>query len=171
VTAARHPDVAVCYLLRPGPHGDEVLIGRKLTGLGAGRSVAPGGKLVPGESPAEAVAREVCEETGIVVDPAALESRGAIDYAFPAKPSWSQRSHVFVCRSFVGPGVASEELLPEWWPAGAPPLDRMWDDARYWLPGVLAGGRVAGTFEFGADLSTVVASDHPAFRRDERSVN
>jgi 8-oxo-dGTP diphosphatase len=33
----------------------------------------------------------------------------------------------------------------------------MWDDARHWLPGVLAGIRVEATFTFGADLASVVA--------------
>ena len=164
MTTERHPDVAVCYLLRPGPSGEEVLIGRKLTGLGAGRSVGPGGKLQPGETPRQAAIREVAEETGVIIDPAALEARGVLDYSFPTKPSWSQRQFVFVCRSFVGDGVASSELLPEWWPVAEPPFEAMWDDARYWLPGVLAGGEVAASFEFGADLSTVVASDHAAFR-------
>lgn len=163
MTGERHPDVAVCYLLRPGATGDEVLIGRKLTGLGAGRSVGPGGKLAPGESPEDAAIREVAEETGIVVDREALEARGVLDYVFPTRPSWSQRSFVFVCRTFSGAEMPSEELVPEWWPVSALPLDRMWDDARYWLPMVLAGGRVAASFEFGADLSTVVASDHPDF--------
>lgn len=163
MTGERHPDVAVCYLIRRGPSGDEVLVGRKLTGLGAGRAVGPGGKLAAGESPAEAVVREVAEETGIVVDPAALQPRGVLDYRFPTKPSWSQRSFVFVTRAFVGVGEPSDELLPEWWPLAAPPLDRMWDDARFWLPEVLAGGRVDAFFEFGSDLSTVVASDHPGF--------
>jgi 8-oxo-dGTP diphosphatase len=165
VTGDRHPDVAVCYLLRPGPLGDEVLIGRKLTGLGAGRSVGPGGKLQHGETPAQAAIREVAEETGVIVDPSALEPRGVLDYLFPTKPSWTQRSFVFVCRSFSGDPVASSELVPEWWPVTGPPFDAMWDDARFWLPEVLAGGEVVASFEFGADLSTVVASDHAAFRR------
>jgi 8-oxo-dGTP diphosphatase len=163
VTGGRHPDVAVCYLLRPGPAGDEVLVGRKLTGLGAGRAVGPGGKLDPGETPAEAAVREVAEETGILVDPSVLEPRGVLDYRFPSKPEWSQRSFVFVCRSFIGAGTASEELEPEWWPVDAPPFDRMWDDARHWLPEVLAGGHVEAFFEFGSDLAAVVASDHPRF--------
>jgi 8-oxo-dGTP diphosphatase len=32
----------------------------------------------------------------------------------------------------------------------------MWDDARHWLPGVLAGVPVEATFTFGEDLATVV---------------
>ncbi|RWZ46531.1 8-oxo-dGTP diphosphatase [Labedella phragmitis] len=159
----QHPDVVVCYLLRRGDKGDEVLVGRKLTGLGAGRSVAPGGKILPGESREAAVVREVAEETGIVIDPAGLEPRGTLDYRFPSKPEWSQRSFVFVCRSFSGNGEPSTELEPEWWALGDVPLDRMWDDAASWLPAVLAGGTVDAVFEFGADLSSVVASDHPGW--------
>ncbi|MCA1942266.1 MAG: NUDIX domain-containing protein, partial [Yonghaparkia sp.] len=54
-------DVCVVYLVRevPGPDGprSEVLLGRKRTGLGTDRIVGPGGKLEPGESPAQAAAR------------------------------------------------------------------------------------------------------------------
>lgn len=31
----------------------------------------------------------------------------------------------------------------------------MWDDARYWLPGVLAGGNVRARFTFAEDDATV----------------
>jgi 8-oxo-dGTP diphosphatase len=155
--------VAVCYLLRATAHGDEVLIGRKLTGLGVGRLVAPGGKLQAGESPEEAIVREVAEETGIAIDTDALEARGVIEYDFPSRPEWSQRSFVFVCRGFAGEGEPSSELDPGWYRVADVPFDGMWDDARVWLPGVLAGGRVGASFEFGDDLATVVGSDHPLF--------
>ena len=64
---------------------------------------------------------------------------------------------MFVCRTWRGEPSGSDELDPEWFALDAVPLTEMWDDARRWLPGVLAGGRVRRTFVFGEDLATVVA--------------
>jgi 8-oxo-dGTP diphosphatase len=156
------PEVCVCYLLRTTDDGSEqVLLGRKKFGLGEGNLVGPGGKIEPGESPEQAITREVFEETGLVIRSPHLA--GSLDYPFPFWPDWSQKSWVFVCRDWSGDPQESDELAPEWFPVGAVPLDRMWDDARYWLPGVLAGGTVTATFEFGEDLRTVSSSNHPNF--------
>ncbi|GAA1844854.1 8-oxo-dGTP diphosphatase [Agromyces salentinus] len=151
------PQVCVCYLLRERGGRTEVLLGRKRHGLGEGKWVGPGGKLEPGESPADAAVREVHEETGLSVRAADLEPRGLLTYLFPHREAWSQESSVFVCRSWSGEPEASDELDPEWFPVDEVPYERMWHDAGFWLPGVLAGGSVRRTFAFGADLSTVVA--------------
>jgi 8-oxo-dGTP diphosphatase len=50
--------------------GDRVLLGRRRGAHGAGTFAFPGGKPRPGESPADAVAREVLEETGLVIESA-----------------------------------------------------------------------------------------------------
>ncbi|MRG61412.1 NUDIX domain-containing protein [Agromyces sp. CFH 90414] len=150
------PQVCVCYLLRERDGRVEVLLGRKKHGLGAGYFVAPGGKLEPGESAVEAVVREVREESGLEIEASDLEARGVITYLFPHREAWTQQSSVFVCRTWRGEPVPSDELDPEWHPVDEVPLDQMWDDARRWLPGVLAGGSVSRTFAFGADLATVV---------------
>ena len=160
------PEVCVCYLIRPSPDGgEEVLLGRKKSGLGEGRLVGPGGKLEPGETPPEAAVREVEEEVGLVVDLADLQLMGELDYPFPHAPRWSQKSWVFVARRWSGEARESDELEPVWVGVDAIPLERMWDDARYWLPSTLRGGRVRATFTFGPDGRTVEASDHPAFPR------
>ncbi|MEL4318815.1 8-oxo-dGTP diphosphatase [Leifsonia sp. YIM 134122] len=151
------PQVCVCYLLLTDAAGvTRVLLGRKKLGLGQGKYVGPGGKLEPGETAAEAIAREVLEEVGLVVDPDSLEQRGLLSYHFPYREAWSQESTVFVCRSWSGEPAASDELDPEWFDLDDVPLDLMWDDARFWLPGVLAGGTVRRSFTFGPDLSSVV---------------
>ncbi|WP_165314414.1 8-oxo-dGTP diphosphatase [Agromyces protaetiae] len=155
------PQVSVCYLLRERGGRTEVLLGRKLRGFGEGYVVGPGGKLEPGESTAEAAARELLEETGFRVETSALEYRGRVTYLFPHRDAWSLESNVFVSRRFGGEQVASDELALEWFDVDEVPFAEMWDDARRWLPGVLAGGRASGTFVYGRDLATVVEAPTP----------
>ena len=150
------PEVCVVYLLRRGPAGTEVLLGDKRTGLGQGKVVGIGGKLDRGESAHDAAVREVFEETGVRIEAADLRLAGAIDYFFPTRPAWSQRSTVFVCRRWQGEPVETDEITPRWYSLDAVPYSRMWDDASRWLPGVLRGGTVDARFTFGADLATVV---------------
>ncbi|GAA2039603.1 hypothetical protein GCM10009819_25910 [Agromyces tropicus] len=157
------PEVCVCYVLREAAGRTEVLLGRKKHGLGTGYFVGLGGKLEAGESAVDAAVREVHEESGLLVSAADLEARGRLTYLFPHRRAWSQVSNVFVVRAFRGVPAPSDELDPEWFPLEGVPLGEMWDDARRWLPGVLAGGRVERTYVFGPDLATVVDEhDHVA---------
>lgn len=150
-------EVAVTYLLRSTPGGAEVLLGRKLTGIGAGRVVGPGGKLEPGEDAATAAAREVEEEVGIEVAVDDLVRVAELAYDFPHRPAWSQRSTAFLARTWTGTPRASDELVPSWHPVAELPLEQMWDDARLWLPRALAGGLIRAECAYGADNQTVVA--------------
>jgi 8-oxo-dGTP diphosphatase len=150
------PEVCVVYLLRIGTEGLEVLLGDKRTGLGRGKVVGIGGKLDPGETPRDAAVREVAEEVGVRIAASDLLTAGVIDYHFPTKPAWSQRSTVFVARRWSGEPVETAEITPHWYAVADVPYARMWDDAVRWLPGVLRGGSVDARFTFGPDLSTVV---------------
>ena len=153
------PQVCVCYLTRESPSGGtQVLLGRKKKGLGLGNIVGLGGKLEPGETAVDAAVREIEEESGLIVAASALAPFGVLTYLFPHREAWSQESSVFVCSEWSGTPRESNELNPIWFDVAALPLDEMWDDARHWLPGVLAGVPVRRTFTFGADLATVVAS-------------
>ncbi|WP_104192289.1 8-oxo-dGTP diphosphatase [Cryobacterium sp. Y82] len=152
------PQVCVCYLTRLSPEGDrQVLLGRKKKGLGVGNIVGLGGKLEIGETAVDAAVREIEEESGLVVSASALTELGFLTYLFPHREEWSQESTVFVCDEWAGTPRESNELNPVWFDIASLPVDDMWDDARHWLPGVLAGVPVRATFTFGADLESVVA--------------
>ncbi len=150
-------DVCVVYLLREraidGRIVTEVLLGEKLTGLGVGKFVGAGGKLEPGESGRAAAVREVAEELGVEVAARDLDAISDITYPFVDKPEWSQRSFGFITRTWAGTPTASDELAPRWFALGDIPFDRMWADARLWLPRALAGEFVNATYSFRADGS------------------
>jgi 8-oxo-dGTP diphosphatase len=132
----------LCYPIRDG----KVLLAMKKRGFGIGKLNGPGGKVQEGESPEQACRREFFEETncGLTV----LEHRGLIEFVFPDKPEMDQACHIFVTRELEGEPQETEEMAPAWYPIQALPLDQMWEDDQYWLPGVLAGGRVSMRFEF-----------------------
>lgn len=151
----------LCLLTRATPTGTELLLGVKKRGFGAGRLVAPGGRLEAGESAAEATVREVREESGIEVALVDLREAGHIAYRFPARPQWDLTMTVFAAERFAGRPRPSDELDPVWHRVADLDYGAMWDDARYWLPAVLAGERIDALITFAADNATV-ASVEPA---------
>jgi 8-oxo-dGTP diphosphatase len=144
-------DVVVVYMTRRSAESTEVLLGYKARGLGTGRLVGPGGKVLPGEDLAAAASREVSEEVGITVLPEHLTHRATLTYPFTDRPENSQRSFVFTATEFSGVLAASEELTPAWYRLEDIPWDQMWDDAKLWLPRVLDGHVVEATFTIGPD--------------------
>ena len=147
----------LCLLTRTGGGGErQVLLGHKKTGLGSGKIVGLGGHVEPSETPAEAAAREVTEEAGLHVAPAALLETAHVTFLFPVCPRWDMVVSIFTSASWWGEATDTAEITPEWFPVTRLPLDRMWDDAKYWLPRVLAGERVSATFSYAADCETVV---------------
>lgn len=150
-------DVVVVYLMREKRSlfrtTAEVLLGRKLTGLGVGKFVGAGGKVEPGETVREAAIREVREELGVEVDPDMLFPVAHQYYPFVDRPEWSQQSYAFVAYDWSGEPAASEELDPEWFDAARLPFDRMWPDAAEWLPEALSGEYVSGEYRYRADGS------------------
>lgn len=162
----------LCLIIRPASDGaSEVLLGFKKTGFGAGRWVGLGGHVEDGEEFADAAAREVAEESSLVVEPSELTHLATLNFRFPARPSWDQIAEVFVATDFSGEPVESDEVIPRWFASTELPFDGMWDDARYWVPAVLAGQRVIADVTFAADCASVATIDPeprpitPALRR------
>lgn len=133
-----------CFIVQSG----RILLQQRPAGrIWAGMLNGPGGKLDPGETAAEAVVREVFEETGLhIADP---QPRGALTLLIAA-PSLELSVDIFVATSFDGEPFEREGAL-SWHERDALPFDRMWADQRYWLAAVLDGFGVSGTVAYEPD--------------------
>jgi len=149
----------LCLIRRRGDSGPEVLLGLKKSGFGLGKWVGLGGHIEAGEKPVAAAVREVAEESGLVVAADALQHMASIEFRFPARPSWDQTADVFVTSVYQGEATESDEIAPRWFPEDALPLSLMWDDAKYWLPRVLAGEHVNVRIAFADDCATVATME------------
>jgi len=88
-----------------------------------------------------------------------LAHMASLNFIFPARPAWNQTADVFVTSDFAGEAAESDEVTPRWFLIDALPFDGMWDDARYWMPLVLAGERVCADITFADDCATVAAAE------------
>lgn len=147
----------LCFVFGRGDRGQQqILLGRKNKGFGAGKIMGLGGHVDPGESEAACALREVHEEAGIIVTPVGTSWRGAIAFTFPTRPEWNAVVTVFFSERWSGQVQDSQEISPEWFDVDNLPLDQMWDDERYWLPRMLAGEKLVGTITYD-DSGTQVA--------------
>ena len=153
------PDSRITQITHYTEAGREVLLGMKRSGFGTGRIVALGGGIEPGETAGEAAAREVQEESGIVVDVADLLELGPVRWRFPVKPVLDMDAVVFSADRFRGEPALTDEIDPCWYPVGQVPWDGMWEDARHWLGHVLRSQRLDVTVTLNSDNETVRTAD------------
>ena len=151
----------LCLIRRHRPAGAEVLLGLKKAGFGEGKWVGLGGHIEYGEKPAAAAVREVFEESSLVVPADSLQHMASIEFRFPSRPSWDQTAEVYMTWVFEGEAVESNEVSPRWFAEEQLPLGLMWDDAKYWLPAVLAGQHVDVRITFADDCATVASIEPP----------
>jgi len=124
--------------------GEQVLLIRKLRGLGAGKINGPGGRIEAGEAIFACARREVEEE--LCVTPTGLELRGELRFQFV--DGHSIQAFVFSATGYAGEPQSTDEAIPQWTHQDAIPYDQMWADDRLWLPLLLAGNRFKGRFLF-----------------------
>lgn len=135
------------FLRREG----QLLLAMKKRGFGAGRWNGAGGKLEAGETFEGAARRETFEELGVTVE--SLEEVATLKFY------WTIAEHamknvvcvVYVCDSWAGEPVETEEMAPQWFDEPEIPYGQMWDDDKFWLPQVLAGEYVEAELLFGPD--------------------
>ncbi|NHN57158.1 NUDIX domain-containing protein [Calidifontibacter sp. DB0510] len=145
------PAKLLCLALVIDRQGGRILLGHKLRGIGMGKIVGLGGHLEPGETARAAAARELEEESGLVVPEAALVEVARVWFDF-ASPDWPPFDvAVFTADTWTGEIRDCDEIEPAWYRLDALPWERMWDDNRIWLPHVLRGEAV--DTRIGYDLS------------------
>ena len=126
----------------------EVLLIEKLTGIGQGKVNGPGGKIDPGETPAQAVIRECQEELHIT--PIQPMKMGELHFAMSDIPDI--HCHVFIAHDFEGEPTPTREANPLWTKVEDIPFEKRWEDDRHWLPEMLAGQKFNGRFEFEGEV-------------------
>ena len=127
---------------------DKVLLIHKKRGLGAGKINGPGGKIEAGESAMEAAVREVEEE--LEITPENLEEMGTLRFQF--MDGLAIYCVVFSTREFQGTPVETDEATPEWFYHNEIPYEKMWEDDRHWLPGMLQGKKFSARFDFDDEI-------------------
>ena len=128
--------------------GDRILLAMKKRGFGAGYWNGAGGKLNDNETIEDALVRECQEE--INVTPLKYHKVAELDFKFPGDTS-DMYGHVYVCDKWDGEPSESEEMAPRWFTKDNLPYDEMWEDDIHWLPQVLKGKKVQGTFTFDSE--------------------
>jgi 8-oxo-dGTP diphosphatase len=102
----------------------------------------------PGETPRQAAARELHEETGLVARPAELEEAGRLRFRF-GTPAEAMDVALFRAVRWSGTPAPSDELdAPAFHPVAELPLAQMWRDNPHWLPQVLEGTSVDLTITY-----------------------
>ncbi len=154
-------EVVLVFLRR----SQEVLLGIKQKGFGQGKLVAVGGHIEAGETAVQAATREFLEETSVQIKPTDLIEIARVEFVFIAQPNWHMRAVVFEAWQWQGIPIISPEIAPEWIEVAALPLERMWDDAQYWVAQVLAGQRFDAYLEYGTDNAVVQKAQLTPWRK------
>jgi len=144
----------LCYLR----HGNKILLQRKAQGLfGEGRWNAPGGKMLAGELPEKAAAREMLEETGLRVS--GVRFNGILNFYLGDSKELDQTVFAFSCKKFTGKMRDSSEGGLRWFSVDAIPYREMWQDDRVWLPLLLDGKSLVGDFYFTEDYKEFISHE------------
>lgn len=124
-----------------------ILLIRKKRGLGAGKVNGPGGKIDPGETPAQCAVRETMEELG--VEAFGVRECGRLYFQFV--DGLRLFCHVFRGDDCAGEPVETDEASPLWTPVDRIPFEEMWKDDEHWMGHLLAGRLFTGWFDFDGD--------------------
>ncbi|MCX6755437.1 MAG: 8-oxo-dGTP diphosphatase [Candidatus Nomurabacteria bacterium] len=133
--------LTLCMVLKD----NQILLGMKKRGFGAGRWNGFGGKLEESEIVEDGALRELEEEVGIKAS--AMKKVGILDFSFENDPKILE-VHIFKVLDYTGEPTESEEMRPQWFSFENIPFDQMWSDDIFWLPLLLKNKLFKGNFLF-----------------------
>ncbi len=136
------------YLRKDG----KILLGKKARGHDVDKWNGAGGKCANNELPEDCARRETREEFGTT--PMKLQSVAVLKFSQElSKDEYSNlTTYVYLCDEWEGELQPNDEFSKlEWFTPDDMPYDDMWDDDRHWLPQVLTGETLTGSFVFDAD--------------------
>lgn len=128
----------------------KLLMGYKKRGFAKGILNGPGGKKNINESFEQCLVRETKEELGITLKDPKLAA--ILEFFFNGDEDWLV--FVYYVSDFSGEVLETDELKPIWIDKDNIPYDELWQDDYYWLPEVLKGNFVKGTFYYDNDSLT-----------------
>lgn len=133
---------------------NKILLGKKNRGFGAGLYNGAGGKVEPYEEIEAGAIRETQEEFNIT--PKNLIKCGEIAFDEFVKGEHAiVNMNIFKANDFDGIPAKSDEMSPEWIDLDKIPYTRMFPDDKCWLPEILAGNYVSGTFKYDINLNVI----------------
>lgn len=145
-------DTTLLFLIKRNPESHtitDILLAIKKRSLGEGKWNGVGGKLNEGETLIAGLLREAEEEVHVLVNSYYEVAQLALTYT--EKPEWDQLIHVFFSESWEKEPSESEEMRPEWYKVENIPYNTMWPDDTFWLPKVIQGDLVKGSFTYGGN--------------------
>lgn len=135
-------EFAMCFLL----DGERVLLIRNSRGSSKGKWLGVGGKLEKGETPKQAILREIQEETGVKTTD--VTYHGKTNFYMDGTEELGIVVHIFTTRDFRGIPNSTEEGELRWFRKNEFPLDQMWDDTKYWMNLALEGKKFLADFYY-----------------------
>jgi 8-oxo-dGTP diphosphatase / 2-hydroxy-dATP diphosphatase len=131
---------------------NQILLGMKKRGFGAGHFNGFGGKVEMNETIEAGAARELYEEAGIT----ALHKHkiGQLTFTFREEPGLELEMHIFKVTEFEGVPIESDEMCPQWFAVCDIPYTKMWSSDVAWFPLYLKDQRFCGSFHFDKPANT-----------------
>ncbi|WVN87258.1 uncharacterized protein L203_102435 [Cryptococcus depauperatus CBS 7841] len=120
---------------------NKLLLGLKKRGMGFGLYNGYGGKPEQGESMQDCAIRELYEESGLTVAEQDIYYKGLLLSSRPkareSLDTYLLSIHIYACMSWLGNPIETEEMAPKWFTMETLPIQKMWPEARLYVPAIL----------------------------------